>query len=123
MKNSNEQQSLGRRGFSFILRPSSFILLTAALLLSSCGFQLRGQASLPFDSLYVSGPVQFANQIARAVRAGSQTRITSNPQDAQAMLEILGELRERAILSLSSSGRAREITLSYRVSYRLYSQQ
>ncbi len=123
MKNSNELQSSDWSGFSFILHPSSFILLAAALLLSACGFQLRGQASLPFDSLYVAGSQQFANQVARAVRAGSQTRIVSNPKDAQITLEILAERRERAILSLSSGGRAREITLTYRVAYRVYNQK
>jgi len=93
-----------------------------SLLLSSCGFQLRGQASLPFDTLYISGSPQFAGQLTRIVRAGSQTRVTNNPQEARVTLEILGEQRERAILSLSSSGRVREITLNYRVSYRLYDQ-
>lgn len=93
-----------------------------ALLLASCGFQLRGQAALPFESIYVQtdGPSSFASQLARAVRAGSQTRVTDNPQDAQVTLQIIAEGRERAILSLSGSGRVREITLRYRVSYRLY---
>ena len=94
-----------------------------ALLLASCGFQLRGQASLPFDSLYVSGSSQFASQIARAVRAGSRTRIVGSPSEAQVTLEILSEQRERAILSLSSGGRVREVTLSYRVAYRLFNQK
>src|SRR5262245_17659920 len=123
MKNRKEEQPLARKDFPFILHLSSFILLTAALLLSSCGFQLRGQASLPFDSLYVSGPQPFANQISRAVRTGSQARIASVPGDAQVRLEILNEVRERAILSLSSGGRAREITLTYRVPYRIYSEK
>jgi len=91
----------------------------AALLLASCGFHLRGQAALPFDSLYVSGSPAFANQVARAVRAGSNTRITDNPKTAQATLQILSEQRERVILSLSAAGRVREITLRYKVSYRL----
>jgi LPS-assembly lipoprotein len=88
--------------------------------LTACGFHLRGMASLPFDSLYVAGSSQLASQIARTLRAGSQTRVTDNPNDAQVTLEIIGEQRERAILSLSSSGRVREITLIYRLSYRLY---
>ena len=91
----------------------------AALLLASCGFHLRGQAALPFDTLYVSGSPSFANQVARAVRAGSNTRITDNPKTAQATLQILSESRERVILSLSAAGRVREITLRYKVSYRL----
>ena len=96
-----------------------------ALLLASCGFHLRGQAALPFESIYVqtSGPSAFASQLARAVRAGSKTRITDNPKDAQVTLQVIAEVRERAILSLSGSGRVREITLRYRVSYRLYDQQ
>jgi len=100
--------------------------LAAAVLcmaLTACGFHLRGVASLPFDSLYVTGSSQLVSQIARVVRAGSQTRVTNNPNDAQVTLEILAEQRERAILSLSVGGRVREITLIYRISYRLYNQK
>ena len=102
--------------------PSLITALSATLLatlIAGCGFHLRGQAALPFDSIYVSGAPAFANQIARAMRAGSQTRITNNPKDAQVTLQILAEQRERVILSLSAAGRVREITLRYRVSYRL----
>jgi LPS-assembly lipoprotein len=103
--------------------PSHASRLSAAamlcLALAACGFHLRGQATLPFDSLYVSGSPVFANQIARSVRAGSHTRVTDNPKDAQVTLQILAELRERVILSLSAAGRVREITLRYIVSYRL----
>jgi LPS-assembly lipoprotein len=103
--------------------PSHASRLTAAAMLcmalAACGFHLRGQASLPFDSLYVSGAPVFANQIARSVRAGSHTRVTDNPKDAQVTLQILSELRERVILSLSAAGRVREITLRYSVIYRL----
>jgi LPS-assembly lipoprotein len=59
-------------------------------------------------------------QITRAVRAGSKTSVTTNPKDAQVTLEILGEARERAILSLSSSGRASELQIRYRISFRLF---
>ena len=105
------------------MRVAVAFLLT--LLLAACGFQLRGQAVLPFESLYVqtAGPSAFANQLTRAVRASSKTRVTDNPQEAQVTLQIITEARERAILSLSGSGRVREITLRYRVAYRLYDQK
>jgi LPS-assembly lipoprotein len=90
-----------------------------ALLLASCGFHLRGQATLPFDSVYVSGSPAFVGPLTRALRAGSPVRIVNNAKDAQVTLQILSELRERVILSLSAAGRVREITLRYRVSYRL----
>ena len=119
MKNRGEPQALDKKRLFLMVHPSSLILLTATLLLASCGFHLRGQASLPFESLYVSGSPVFANQIARSVRAGSHTRVTTNPKDAQVTLQILSELRERVILSLSAAGRVREITLRYSVSFRL----
>ena len=91
--------------------------------LTACGFHLRGQATLPFESMYISGSPSFSNQLARAVRAGSKTRISSNPAEAEVTLQILGEARERSILSLSSSGRVRELQIRYRVSFRVNDRQ
>jgi LPS-assembly lipoprotein len=104
-----------------ILHPSSFILLTAALLLSGCGFTLRGTASLPFSSLYVQATPssQVALQLRRAVQSGSATRITDRPEQAEVVLQILNELQEKEILSLGSGGRVREFQLRYRVQFRL----
>jgi len=109
-------------------RAGRAVTISAALLaalLAGCGFHLRGQATLPFESIYVQsgGPSAFANEFARAVRTGSQTQVTDNPKAARVTLQIIAEARERAILSLSGSGRVREITLRYRVSYRLYDQK
>src|SRR5688572_19184291 len=83
----------GRRP-GVIPHPSSLIpLLAAALLLASCGFQLRGTAPLPFTSLYVQAPVtsQLAVQLKRAVRATSGTRVTETPEEAQVILQIVNE--------------------------------
>lgn len=98
------------------------IPLVAALLLSSCGFQLRGSATLPFNTLYVEAPQAslFANQLRRVIGFGSQTRITNNQAEADATLQVLNELREKEILSLSAGGRVRELQLRYRVQYQVY---
>ena len=89
------------------------------LLLASCGFHLRGQAALPFETMYVSGSAGFRTLLTRAVRAGSNTRIVDNQKEAQVILQVVGEQNERVILSLSGSGRVRELQLRYRISYRL----
>jgi LPS-assembly lipoprotein len=96
-------------------------MLTGALLLSACGFHLRGQAALPFHTLYVqSAPTSaFALDLKRAVRAGTDTRITDRADQAEAVLQILTELQEKEILSLSSGGRVSEFQLRYRVQFRL----
>ena len=100
-------------------RPSTFAAAALCLLLASCGFHLRGQATLPFESMYISGSPSFATLLARGIRTGSNTRIIDNPKEAQVTLQIVGEQNERVILSLSGSGRVREIQLRYRVTYRL----
>ncbi len=101
----------------FALRLTTALSLCA--LLGACGFHLRSAATLPFESMFISGSPSFATLLGRAVRAGSSTRITDNPKDAQVILQIVGEQNERVILSLSGSGRVRELQLRYRVSYRL----
>jgi LPS-assembly lipoprotein len=103
------------------LLPSAFCLAASALLLAACGFQLRGTATLPFSSIYVqAAPTSvFATQLKRAVVAGSGTRITERPNEAEVVLQILGELQEKQILSLSGGGRVSEYQLRYRVSFRL----
>jgi LPS-assembly lipoprotein len=95
--------------------------LLCTLILAGCGFQLRGSATLPFDTLYVQAPVgsQFGTQLRRLVTAGSNTRIVDTAKGADATLVLVTELREKNILSLSGGGRVREYQLRYRMSYRL----
>ena len=92
------------------------------LLLTACGFQPRGAATLPFDTLYVEAPKGsvFANQLRRVIGAGSKTRITATPGEAEAVLHVMNEFREKEILSLSAGGRVRELQLRYRVQYQVF---
>lgn len=101
------------------------IALLAALLLAGCGFQLRGSATLPFNTLYVDAPVAslFATQLRRVIGSGSQTRITNNQAEADATLQVVREWREKEILSLSAGGRVRELQLRYRVQYQVFDKQ
>lgn len=104
-----------------IPHPSSLIPLAATLLLGACGFQLRGVAQMPFQSLYVQAPAtsQLATQLKRAVQSGSGARIAERPEQAEVILQIMNELQERQILSLSGGGRVSEYQLRYRISFRL----
>jgi LPS-assembly lipoprotein len=96
-------------------------MLFIAITLSACGFQLRGQAAIPFQTIYVEAPgfSAFANDLKRAIRSGSKTRIVEGREEAEAVVQIVGESQERHILSLSSGGKVREFELRYRVAYRL----
>jgi LPS-assembly lipoprotein len=100
---------------------STFILLAATLLVAACGFQLRGSAPLPFTSLYVQAPTTslFAAQLKRAVLATNGTKLAETPGEAQVVLQIMSELQEKQILSLTGGGRVSEYQLRYRVGFRL----
>ena len=99
----------------------AFVLCLLAPVLNSCGFQLRGQAAIPYQTLFVETPGYslFANDLERAIRSGSDTKVVTSRDDAQAILRILSEQQEKRILSLSSGGRVREFELRYRLNYRL----
>jgi LPS-assembly lipoprotein len=92
------------------------------LLLSGCGFQLRGTADLPFETLYLpptSSP-GIALDLKRNVQSGTRTAVVDDPKKADAVLEFSQEMRDRLILSLSSTGRVREYQLRYRVAFRVH---
>jgi LPS-assembly lipoprotein len=112
-------------GFYSVLSTQRSVLVVAMVLiattLSACGFQLRGQAAIPYKSLFVetTGYSAFATDLERAIRSGSETKIAQNRGEAQAVLKIIGESKEKIILSLSSGGKVREFELRYKVAYRL----
>ncbi len=99
----------------------TIVILAVTMVLSSCGFQLRGQAALPYKTLFIetAGYSLFANNLERAILAGSQTKVVENRDQAEAVLKILGETQEKRILSLSSGGKVKEFELRYRVAYRV----
>lgn len=99
-------------------------LLTATvmgLLLSGCGFQLRGHADLQFDRIYVEtdGFSLFAAELRRVIQSGKSVEVTDSAEQAQIVLKVLSERREKKILALTSTGSVEEYVLLYQVSYRV----
>ena len=97
-------------------------ILALAWLTASCGFQLRGQARLPFETLYVSVPEisQLGTELKRNLIAGTRTKLVNDPAQAQAILSVSAEDRSKTILSFDTSGRVREFQLRYRLSFRVH---
>ncbi len=100
-------------------RASLFLVAALCMTLGACGFQLRGQATLPFDSLYVASNTGLAVQLKRNIIAGTNTRLVDDPKLAQATFSVLYEAQEKSILSLNSAGRVREYQLRYRYRFRV----
>lgn len=97
--------------------------IAALALLSACGFHLRGangEADLPFKTMLLGFPdtSPLGAELKRNVRANG-TVLVSDPKLAEAIFEVLGEGREKVILSLNSLGRVREYTLLYKLKFRV----
>lgn len=92
-------------------------LIALAPVVSACGFRLRGAPSFPFSTLYVQAPEgsPFTRAVLRnlATAGGNLTVILppANPNTAEAALHLLGERRQRIILSKTVSGQVREVEL------------
>jgi LPS-assembly lipoprotein len=92
----------------------------ACLLLAACGFQLRGTASLPFETIYVPNATSgIALDLKRNIRSGTGTRVLDEAKGAEAQLQFSEESRQKEILSLTVAGRVSEYRLIYRVRFRI----
>ena len=102
-----------------------FLSVLVCAPLAGCGFRLRGSAELPFEVLYIDAPPTsvFATQLRRYIGSGTRTRVTMNPAEADATLQVASEIREKEILALSAGGRVREFQLRYRVAYAVYDKE
>jgi LPS-assembly lipoprotein len=93
-------------------------------LLSACGFQLRGSATVPFDTLYLPrANTGIGLDLKRQIQAGTNARVIEEQKQAEAVLLFTEEIRQKEVLSLTSAGRVREFQLRYRVGFRVHDQR
>ncbi|RUR68073.1 hypothetical protein EJP67_13500 [Variovorax guangxiensis] len=107
--------SLPRRGLLLGLAAG------ASLGLAGCGFKLREAPVFAFKSLSVSGNSAMINQIRRELRATGSVTVMSaeDASKADVVLEILGEDRNRIVISTNSAGLVRELQLQLKVRFKL----
>jgi LPS-assembly lipoprotein len=98
----------------------SFVLIMA-LLLSACGYHLRGAMELPegLKNVYLEGgSPQLSEQFNRAMKISS-VALASSPETAGMIVKIFNEDNQRRVLSLSSGGVANNFELNYRFEYEI----
>ncbi|MFZ3018475.1 MAG: LPS assembly lipoprotein LptE [Gallionella sp.] len=99
-------------------------LLSVTLLLGACGFHPRGQAGMPFATLYIDAAANtpFIAELRRNMELNN-VKLVNSAERADLVLNIVFEIPEKQILSLAGSGRVNEYQLLYRVSLRAYDKQ
>jgi LPS-assembly lipoprotein len=96
-------------------------VLLASGLLAACGFHLRGSTNIPFKTFYVGATdaSQMGLILKRSIRGNGPTRLVSDPNEAEARLEILGETELANILTINRLGQATEYNLFYHIRFRV----
>ena len=99
----------------------TFILLMS-ILLTACGYHLRGHEGLPFSTLYLdaaSPGTPFIAELRRNLLANN-VKLVNTAAQADVVLNIASEIPEKQILTLGGNGRVSEFQLRYRVSVHAY---
>lgn len=100
----------------FPIRLSLIAIVIATL--TACGFHLRGPSEIPFNSIFIEGNTLVISRDLRKSLKTSDIEILPSAKGAELRLDLVGEEREKRILSLASEGTVNEYELYYRVHYR-----
>lgn len=110
--------------------PGRRLLLAGGVLLSlaGCGFHLRGAPEFAFQSIYANvAPTSVLGvELKRNLAAlGKVQLITEAAQqkDAQVILDVMQEAREKVVVGVNASGQVREYQLRLRFRFRLRTPQ
>jgi len=94
------------------------VIILISLMINACGFQLRGVSNLSFNVLKMQGAkLSIDRDLKRAINDNG-IKLVEKVEDADLILEIINEVNEKKILSLSGTGVVREFELYYQVNYR-----
>ncbi|RIY40930.1 LPS assembly lipoprotein LptE [Neopusillimonas maritima] len=91
-------------------------------LLTACGFRLKGQTPLPFQTMYtnIAENSAFGAQLRRVIRATSpNTRFVEDPKEAQVRLTQLSLTRDLEEVSISVEGQVEVYELSVTIVFQL----
>ncbi|RYF36717.1 MAG: hypothetical protein EOO25_20420 [Comamonadaceae bacterium] len=100
----------------------------AATLLAGCGFRLRGVPSFAFNTIFVNGPENspLVNELRQQISSSGTVQVireAGRAPEAQVVLDIISEQREKVVVGLSASGQVREFQLRTRLKFRLRTPQ
>jgi LPS-assembly lipoprotein len=112
--NQSPQSGLLRR------RLGAALLITG--LVAGCGFKLRGSQNFNFTSIAVTPNPggALADELRRALAGSVRVLAADEPVvQAQVVLQVLSEAREKVVVGVNASGQVRELQLRLRVKFRL----
>jgi len=95
------------------------IALLMLLIISSCGYHMRGMTEISFKTISLEGKELSFTKNLKKVLNSNKVAIVSSTENPELRVELLSEESEKRILSLSGQGLVREFEIFYRVRYRV----
>lgn len=90
------------------------LIILLSVVLTACGFHLKGVAPLPFNTIYtnITDNSAFGANLRRALLASSpQSRFVERPQEAEAVLQQVSLSRYQREISINAKGQVEEYEL------------
>jgi LPS-assembly lipoprotein len=100
------------------------VVLVNAALLSACGFKLRQDPVYPFQSLLINGAPNsaLAKELQTTLEASGKVTVVRDANQlnqAQVVLDLLTDQREKVAMVLDATGQVREYQLRIRVRFKV----
>ena len=96
-----------------------FITLIILLMITSCGFHMRGMTEISFKTISLEGKELSFTKNLKKILNSNKIAIVRPSENPELRVELIGEESEKRILSLSGQGLVREYEIFYRVRYRI----
>ena len=95
-----------------------------SLALGGCGFALRKAPDFAFSTLFTGLPESspLGVELRRSLQSSGKVQVITDPRrlsEAQVILDVLADQREKVVLSLNASGQVRENQLRIRFRFKL----
>lgn len=108
------------------MRRRLFAAVPAALVVAACGFELRRAPEFAFKTIAVPSTTSVATELRRTLASAGTVQVlptTAKPEEAQVILDVLSENREKVVVGINASGQVREFQLRTRLRFRLRTPQ
>jgi LPS-assembly lipoprotein len=91
------------------------LMMMGLVVLTGCGFELRGQAALPFDKAYVAAAPSsiLGGMLKRQLE--QRSKLVNMRNQANIVINLSDESRDKSILTLSSAGKVQEYRLVHKI--------
>ena len=98
----------------------TFLAAVAPLAFGACGFKLRGAPDFSFKTIAIGSAEasSLGNELKRSIASGGAVQVLPVAQ-AQVVLVVLTDQREKVVVGLNASGQVREFQLRIRFRFRL----